>query len=179
MSFSQWVTPGAGVEISAGDGSPIGANMLAATFPELIDFSGDSILLRVYAGSADGGILTTGALGTATQHARYEFSGLQVPGQMIVGLSMGTSDGFAFSGFSGVASPASPGAYIHLVNPGSVSFDLDTLTFKDRGNGQSEAFAEFRIDLATTPVPEPSIGALLFAGLLLLGTVRRARLPMA
>jgi hypothetical protein len=39
--------------------------------------------------------------------------------------------------------------------------------------GQSDHFAEFRIDLLTTPVPEPATWLLLAGGLLLL---RRSRL---
>jgi hypothetical protein len=174
LALFQLVDPGAGVEIQAGDGSVIGGSMLSSVLPEQIDFSDNSILVRVLTGAVDGnGQLVTGYLGAAPDHARYEFSGLHVPGQVITGLQLGASDGFAFSGFSGVASPTSPGAYVHLLDSSTVRFDLDTLVFKDRGNGESNNYAEFRIDLVTAPVPEPATAVLVVAGLLVLASLRR------
>lgn len=180
VSASDVVTPGSGIEISTGDGTNIGAWMLTPNgLPEQIDFSGNSILVRVAAGNVDAsGNPVTGYLGRGVDHAHYEFDGLSVAGATIIGFNLGAADGFTFTGFNGVASPASPSSYIHLVSPSQIVFDLDTLVFKDRGNGQSNDYAEFRIDLitnATPPVPEPAQYALMLGGLALLGGLRRCR----
>lgn len=178
ISLFDPVTPGPGVEISAGDGTNVGSFMLATPMglSEQIDFSGNSILVRVVAGNVDAGNnLVTGYLGLGPEHARYEFDGLNVAGSTITGLNLGSADGFTFVGFSGVASPAAPGSYIHLVSPSRIVFDLDTLVFKDRGLGQGNNYAEFRIDLVTAAVPEPGQYALMLGGLLLLGGVRAWR----
>ena len=171
------VSPGVGNEIEAGDATNIGSNNMLPG--ELINFQGDSILVHVAAGAENGsGQSITGLLGLGLQHAMYRFDNLAPAGQQITGITLGTGDGFTFAGFSGVASPASPGSYIRLASPTSITFDLDTLIFKDRGLalGQSYDFAEFRIDLTlASAVPEPAQASLFAAGLLVLWAGRRRR----
>ena len=170
------VSPGASIEIKTGDGTNFGSNMLMG---ELINFAGDSILVRVAAGALNAsGQPITGLLGSGSSHAMYSFVNLAPAGQQITGITLGAGDGFTFGGFNGVDSPASPGSYIHLASPTSVTFDLDTLVFKDRGNGQSKNFGEFRIDLTlASAVPEPAQAGLFAVGLLVLcaGHLRQRR----
>ena len=146
---------------------------------ERVFFSGNSILLRVAVGDTTGGIYTTGLLGSGGAHARYQVDGLHITGQAITGFQVYAFDGFATSGpasASGLLSPADPMVLVHQVDADSVAFDLDTLVFKHRFIGESNNYAEFRIDLLTTPVPEPSSAAyLLAAGLLALLRLRARR----
>lgn len=148
------------VGIAVGDGSDIGGYLLAG---EQIRFVDNSIRLHVAAGWHDAttGALSTGILGAGADPARYEFSGLAIAGQTIVGFTLYAFDNYASSGFSGVLS----GTFASLVSPSQLSFRLDDLRFIDRGNGSSNAFGEFRIDLLSQPVPEPAGWALLLAGL--------------
>ena len=142
-----------------GDGSgEIGGFMLDN---ERIRIDGDSILVRVAAGSLDG--LHAG-FGPG---ARYEFSGLAVAGQRITGLNAYSFDGYATSGFSGLAGGLLAGSLLQF-NAGfdTLRLTLDnTLQLHDRGLGGSLNFAELRIDLQTAPVPEPGSWALMAAGL--------------
>lgn len=152
---------------------------------EQIVFSGNSVLIRVAAGADDGlgtpTSLTSGYLGQGTDHARYELGGLSIPNFVITGLSVYAFDGYATSGSaatSGLAGWTSslPGSFAHLIGANTISFDLDTMVFKDRGFGSAGAYAEFRIDLKTeavTAVPEPSTLALMALGLLGLAAARR------
>ena len=146
---------------------------------ERISFSGDSILIRVAAGSSDG--LHSGyATG-----ARYEISGISVLASMITGYNVYGFDGFLTAG------PASTGLGAGLTAGNFVSSNLafdtfsftldDTLVFRDRGQGGSYNYAEFRIDLVSqlilpppppppppppSPVPEPgSLALVALAGL--------------
>jgi hypothetical protein len=164
-------SPAPGFEgISAGDGSDIGAFMLPG---ETIFFSdsSDSIFLRVAAGDDTGGVLSTGYLGLGGTPASYTFSGLNVTGQIITGLSVYAFDGYGTSGTTGVIS----GTSVALVNPSTIRFDLDKLVFEDRGGGSSLAYGEFRIDLITTPIPEPGTWALFALGLAAVGALRARR----
>lgn len=158
FTLGQNVDPLVGIEV--GDGSDIGGYLLAG---EQIRFVDNSILLHVAAGWHDDttGELSTGILAAGADPARYEFSGLAIAGQVIVGFNLYAFDGYATSGFSGVLS----GASASLQSPSQLSFRLDELRFADRGNGSSNAYGEFRIDLLTQPVPEPAHWALLLAGL--------------
>ena len=158
FTLSQTVDPLVGIEV--GDGSDIGGYMLAG---EQIRFVDSSIRLHVAAGWQDGatGALSTGILGAGADPARYELSGLAIAGQVIVGFTLYAFDGYATSGFSGVLS----GTFASLVSPTQLSFRLDELRFIDRGNGNSNAFGEFRIDLLSQPVPEPAGWALMLGGL--------------
>jgi len=156
--------------ISVGDGSEIGSFMLPG---ETIFFSdsSDSIFLRVAAGDDTDGVLTTGYLGLGGTPASYTFSGLNVAGQIITGLSVYTFDGYGTSGTSGVAS----GTSVSLVNASTIRFDLDSLVFQDRGGGSSTAYGEFRIDLITTPIPEPATWILFALGIAAVGALRARR----
>lgn len=143
---------------------------------ERVFFSGTMILLRVGAGDATGGVLSTGYLGSGGEHARYQFDGLVFPGRAITGFLVYAYDAFATSGpasSSGLLSPADPMLLVHQVDADSVAFDLDTLQFKQRFAGESTNYAEFRIDLLTAPVPEPAAGWLMLAGGLLVLLRRR------
>lgn len=155
--------------ISVGDGSDIGSFMLPG---ETIFFSDATatIFVRAAAGDDNDGKLTTGYLGAAGTPASYTFSGLNVPGQVITGLNVYAFDGYGTDGKSGVLS----GTSVQLVDAGTVRFDLDSLVFKDRG-GSSEAFGEFRIELITTPIPEPATWVLFALGLVAVGSLRARR----
>jgi hypothetical protein len=167
LSFEQVVVnPISG--IAAGDGGEIGNFMLPG---EEIRFEGQSILLHVAAGGESNGGLVTGFLGLAGDPARYVFSGLQVPGQVIVGLEVYAFDGYGSSGMSGVLG----GIGVTRSGPDSVIFRLDELVFDDRGTGSGDAYGEFRIDLVTVPVPEPSSALFMLAGLTMVGAALRRR----
>lgn len=144
---------------------------------EQIAFSGNSILLRVAAGASVNGQLTTGYLADGLDPARYEIAGLAVPGHLITGYTVYAFDGYATSGppgASGLLTPANAGELVFLFNGDAVSFNLDTLILKSRFVAEGENFAEFRIDLITTPVPEPAAAWLLLAGGVLVLLRRRA-----
>lgn len=167
LSFEQIVADPA-VGITAGDGGEIGEFMLPG---EEIRFEGQSILLHVAAGGESNGDLVTGFLGLGAEPARYTFSGLQVPGQVIVGLEVYAFDGYGTSGTSGVLG----GVDVWRGGPGTVNFRLDELVFADRGTGSGDAYGQFRIDLVMVPVPEPATAAFMLAGLALVGAVLRRR----
>lgn len=163
LSMSQTVsdvTP-----ITTGDGGDIGDFMLPN---EQIALVGDSIRIRAAQGDSAGG---TGYLGDGTGHARYEFSALSITGRTLTGFNVFAFDNYADSGVTGVTS----GVGVSLVDTNAdtffdtLIFNLDELLFVDRGLGESENFAEFRIDILSTPdtsppptdVPEP--GTLMLA----------------
>ncbi len=143
---------------------------------ERLFFSGNSIRLRVAVGDDAGGVYTSGYLGASGVHARYQVDGLAISGQAITGFTVYAFDGFATSGATGLQSPTAPAsvkALVTLVDADSLSFNLDTLVFLHRTPGSSSNFAEFRIDLLTTPIPEPAAAALLALGLVGLIALRR------
>ncbi|WP_457418932.1 hypothetical protein [Roseateles sp. P5_E7] len=140
---------------------------------ERVSFSGNSILIRAAVGDVTGDVWTTGYLGAGGSAARYEISGLAITGQAITGFAVYAFDGYATSGFSGLLSPADPASLVQLAGAQTIRFNLDSLVFVQRPGGEADSYAEFRIDLLTTPVPEPASWLLLAAGLLPL--LRRAR----
>lgn len=150
--------------VNLGGSGPISDFMLDN---EQIAFSGNSILLRVAAGASVNGQLTTGYLANGLDPARYEIGGLAVPGQLITGYAVYAFDGYATSGpasASGLLAPAVAAELVFLFNGNTVSFNLDTIVLKPRFVAEGENYAEFRIDLITTPVPEPATAWLLLAG---------------
>ncbi len=171
FSVTDSVDPAVGIAV--GDSTTIGGSYLLPD--ESIQFVDNSIRLHVAAGDVSGaGALITGYLGAGGFHARYVFDNLFVTGREIVGLNVFAFDGFGESGFSGVAG----GVGVTLATPRSVVFNLDELVFADRGNGSSGAFGEFRIDLLTRAVPEPSTLAMLLLGFSAVGFgARRGHFP--
>lgn len=169
LDFLQSVSPSG--QILPGIGGAISGFMLPL---ESITISGTSILVRVAEGASNG---TTGYLGAGGQHARYVFDNLGVNGQTITGLAFSAFDNFAPSGFVGVDNLPTLNNHnaIRLLSPHSVVLELDEIHFVDRGQGQSNNFADFRIDIQTAPVPEPASGALALVGLLSLGLARKLR----
>jgi hypothetical protein len=138
---------------------------------ESITFAGEAVLIRVAAGSESG--LNPGY----GDGARYEVTGLAVDGFIITGFTVSAFDGYADSGSTGLADGLLPASLVSLDGPdGTLSLTLDnTLSFRDRGLGGSNNFAEFRIELLTQPIPEPASVALMAAGLLVLGLRVRGR----
>ncbi len=169
LALNQDVSPSG--QILPGGAGDISGYMLSL---ESITISGTSILVRVAEGASNG---STGYLGAGGQHARYEFNNLLVNGQTITGLTFSAFDNFGNSGATGVSNLSSlvAGNAIHLGGAHSVVMELDDIRFRDRGQGESNNFADFRIDLQTAPVPEPASGALALVGLLSLGIARRLR----
>lgn len=166
--------------IHPGDGGDIGGWMLAS---EEITFNGDSIHVRSYAGYDDATGIYTGYLGSGGDHARYEFDSLSILGKTIVGATISVFDNYAGSGFVGLASPLASDL-LHFIDANTISLDLDSILFVDRGTGTSNAHADFRIDLITqdngtggggggNTVPEPASLGLFVIAALGAGAVRR------
>lgn len=138
---------------------------------ESITFADDAVLIRVAAGSESG--LNPG-YGVG---ARYEISGLGVDGFLVTGFSVSAFDGFGTSGNTGLTDGLLPGSLVSMdAGFDTLTLTLDnTLTFRDRGLGGSNNFAEFRIALISQPIPEPASVALMAAGLLALALGVRGR----
>lgn len=156
--------------ILPGDATAIGGQFLLPS--EFISLVGTEIHIRVAQGASDG---STGYLGAAGVPATFTFSGLALVGQNIVGLTLGFNDGFGSSGTVGIANLPALNAsnWIRLTSDDTVAMNLDTLRFLDRGNGESNNFADIRIAFQTVPVPEPETWALVLGGLLAAGLLRR------
>lgn len=168
LDLTQSLTPGA--QIVPGDGGSIGGFMLPAEFIKNI---GTSFQLRVSQGASNG---TTGYLGLGAQHARYQFDGLSISGFTITGLSYSLKDNFLTTGTSGASNEAAliAGQVVKLLSPHSFEVNLDQIKFRDRGLGESNNFVDFRIDVVTTAVPEPSTAILALLGVAMLGLRQRA-----
>ena len=143
---------------------------------EQIALSGDSILIRAAQGDPGGG---TGYLGSGGNHALYRFNGLSITGRTITGFNVYDFDGYGMSGTTGLTS----GLGVLLAGT-TLTFNLDDLLFVNRLNGQSNNFAEFRIDILSRPntpppppngVPEPGSLMLVTSALLALwpASIRR------
>jgi hypothetical protein len=137
---------------------------------ESITFAGDAVLIRVGAGAESG--LNPGF----GDGARYEISGLAVPGFIITGFTVSAFDGYADSGATGLDDGLLPSSLVSInATFDTLSLTLDNnLSFRDRGLGGSNNFAEFRIELLTQPIPEPASVALMLAGLLAVAVRVRA-----
>lgn len=168
LDLTQSLTPGG--QIVPGDGGSIGGFMLPAEFIKNV---GTSFQLRVSQGASNG---TTGYLGLGAQHARYQFDGLDISGFAITGLSYSLKDNFLTTGTSGASNETAliTGQVVKLLSPHSFEVNLDQIKFRDRGLGESNNFVDFRIDVVTTAVPEPSTAALALLGVVLLGLRQRA-----
>ncbi|TDP80667.1 putative secreted protein with PEP-CTERM sorting signal [Aquabacterium commune] len=156
-----------GGRLVPGDGSQIGDFMLPL---ESIELKDTSILVRIAQGASNG---STGYVGAGGLPASYTFTGLEVIGQQITGLSLSFGDNFSPSGFVGISNlpVLVSNNWISLTSPHSVQLNLDALRFLDRGQGESNNFADIRIDLQLAPVPEPQTWLLGLSGLLALGVV--------
>ena len=167
--LSENIAPGG--TINAGNSVDIGSFMLPN---ESITLSDTSILVRIAQGASDG---STGYLGAGGQHASYTFGNLSVAGQKITGLSLSFGDNFTSAGFIGLSNlpDLTAASWIRLTTPTSVTMDIDTLRFKDRGRGESNNFADIRISLQLEPVPEPQTWALMLMGMAVLGVAARRR----
>lgn len=161
-------TPGG--SITPAGGGDVGGFMLSG---ESIKLNGTSVIVRAAEGASNG---TTGYLGAGGQHARYEFSGLNVTGQLITSLSYTLTDtaGPLIAGslggigsFVGVDNAAALGSaqFVKLLSPTSFELDLDQIHFKDRGKGESGNFVDISISFALAPVPEPGSAGLALTGL--------------
>jgi hypothetical protein len=164
--------------ISTGDSSNIGSSLML--LGEFVRFKGNSIEAHVAAGGVDaGGGLITGLFGDGATRARYEFDGLAISGKVITGVTVYAFDGFGTSGTSGLAQGLDAADFVGFDGVDMVTLFIDELlTFFDRGGGESENFAEFRIDLLTRdvdppPLPEPASAALALSGLAALAWSRR------
>ncbi|KGM40536.1 hypothetical protein JY96_12150 [Aquabacterium sp. NJ1] len=169
LALQQSVSPSG--QILPGDGTDIGGFMLPL---ESVTLSGTSILVSIAQGASNG---TTGYLGAGGQHASYVFDNLNVAGSVITGVTYTPFDNFGASGFVGVSNLATLSShnFIRLASSHSVVMDLDEIQFADRGQGDSNNFANFRINVQTAPVPEPAVSALVLAGLMALGLTRKLR----
>lgn len=172
LALTQSVPPDSAILPGVGE---VGGFMLPL---ESIRFDGTSILVRVSQGASNG---TTGYLGLGGQHARYEFSNLNVAGQVISGMSYSLADNFGVGPGTGLNNGAAliSSGVVKLTSPHSVVLELDQLQFRDRGLGESNNFADFRIDLQVTAVPEPATGAMALLGLVMLGAATRRARPHA
>jgi hypothetical protein len=172
LNLTQLATLSTG--ILAGNGGAIGSFMLDG---EAITFVGDSVHIQVAAGAQLGnGSYVTGYLGSGPTRATYFLDGLNITGRDITGVSVTAFDGYANSGFIGLFSASAATLAVHLLTPHSLSLDLDTLIFKDRGLGGSQNYADIRIDLVSvvTTVPEPATALMAMAGVAWLLWRRRA-----
>lgn len=160
-----------GQRLLPGDGSQVGDFLLPL---ESIELQNTSILVRIAQGASDG---STGYLGADGLPASYTFSGLEVSGQQITGFSLSFGDNFSPSGFVGISNlPALlSNNWISLTSSHSLRLNLDALRFRDRGQGESNNFADIRIDLQLAPVPEPHTWLLSLSGLIALGALGASR----
>ena len=167
LDLSQILAPGG--QILPGDGSAIGSFMLPLEFLQNI---GTSFDIRVGEGASNG---TTGYLGSGTDPARYQLDGLAIAGQTITSLSYSLKDNFLLTGTSGASNEAAliTGQVVKLISPQRIELDLNQIQFRDRGQGESNNYVDFRIDVVTAAVPEPSGALLALLGLTLLGLALR------
>lgn len=146
-------TVATGTGIAAGDGSNIGSGWMLPG--EYIQFGSSTpdILVRVAAGASDPntGALSSGYLGSGGSHARYDFSGLSILGELITG--------FTVTG-SGFSAPLNLADLIQF-DPGTpslLSINLDTMLFANLLPGSSQNGGNLTIDLQTCVVDQPGCG---------------------
>lgn len=144
---------------------------------EFVRFNGNSIEAHVAAGAG----LSTGLFSIDSDRARYEFDGLAIAGKVITGITVYGFDGFDTSGASGLDPSLDVTDFATFDGVDMVTLFIDELlVFLDRGAGEGDNFAEFRIDLLTRDadvdpptVPEPASAALALSALLALAWTRR------
>lgn len=166
-----------GVEVSAGDGSSVGAALLTGSFagadlPEQVDFDEFTIALRILAGAGGGQVPLTTGFGAGAQ---WVFFDLDIAGFSIVGASITANAGFSnFS--SGWLSFDDTADVVRLA--------IDTMEFTP-GSGGNSAFGTLTITLTTRAiteppgptVPEPGTAALFGLAGVSLWLARRRRTP--
>lgn len=171
--ISEGITLQPGASVTPGDGTVLGDEFLLPS--EFISLVGSEIRIRVAQGASDG---STGYLGAAGVPATFTFSGLALAGKNIVGLTLGFNDGFGATGTTGIANlqALTSANWIRLIGSNAVAVNLDTLLFRDRGQGESGNYADIRIAFQTVPVPEAATWSLMLVGLALGGVaIRRNR----
>lgn len=160
--------------MNAGDSGDISGTYMQTGETIFFDNTSNSILLHVASGWDENNVITTGYLDQGSDPARYEIDGIRVAGATITGFKAYDATGYGTSGPSGLTGPTDLTQVISF-SGNKLVFDLGTLTFVRPTAGSGAAFAEFRIDLQTAPVPEPETAWLLLAGMGLIAWRRGAR----
>lgn len=130
--------------ISLAGGGDVGNYLLTG---ERVYFGDGLINLKIGVGDDTSGVYTTGYLGDGSGHARYVFDNLDLTGLTISGFDIASSSGFA--------SPASVASLVHLLDPHTLTVDLDTLEIAHLVQGSSNNFAQLSIRLLTRDAPPP------------------------
>lgn len=180
LDAADTVSVGPGIEISAGNGTNIGALMISGvtspggvTISEAINFQSLSIALRILAGAEDAQRRPVTGWGA---DARYEFSGLTLDTGTISGVSV-IGSAADISNFSSLSS------WVHWSSstPGTILFDIDDIIFVDK-SGVDWADITINLQVSTAPpdegtVPAPGTVALVGLALAAAAAARRRSRP--